>query len=174
METKENIKPGILVVTSNLAEVIGQSQLQRKIDNGKSINAYWGTSPTGEPHLGYLVPIIKIRDMINIGWTVTILLADVHSYMDEGAEVYSKTEYRTKYYEFVIKSLLELVGVKEDQYSVVLGSSYQFDRRYSGDLYKFTAMIGIRDAQKAGSEVVKASKKSSVEYSALSFDASIR
>jgi tyrosyl-tRNA synthetase len=147
-----------LDVTGNLAEIIGHTLLKQKLKNRERINAYWGTAPTGEPHLGYLVPLIKIRDMVRAGWDVTVLLADVHSFMDEGAESCTRVEPRTTYYEFVIQNLLYLVGVNGDEYRFVKGSSYQFDRRYCLDLLKFTAMIGVRDAQKAGSEVVKSSK----------------
>lgn len=144
--------------TDGLAEVIGLSLLKKKIEGRQAIKAYWGTAPTGEPHLAYLLPLLKVREMVKAGWHVTVLVADVHSYMDEGAEACSNVQQRAAYYKYLIASILERLGVAPGEYDIVLGSEYQFDRKYCIDLFKFTSMVGVRDAKKASSDVVKQSK----------------
>ncbi|KAF8425417.1 hypothetical protein L210DRAFT_3567467, partial [Boletus edulis BED1] len=35
---------------------------------------YWGTAPTGRPHIGYYVPLTKIADFLRAGVEVKVLL----------------------------------------------------------------------------------------------------
>lgn len=64
-------------------------------------------------------------------------------------------EFRAKYYERVIKSLLKAVGVDIARLEFVLGSSYQLSREYTMDRFKLEGITRIATAQKAGAEVVK-------------------
>jgi tyrosyl-tRNA synthetase len=93
-----------------------------------------------------------------MGFRITILLADVHSYLDQGISTYNFTEERTIFYEHVLKSMLKLLNVKEDQVTFVRGSEYQLDKRYCIDLLKLTSVVRVKDAEKASSEVVKKEK----------------
>jgi tyrosyl-tRNA synthetase len=64
-------------------------------------------------------------------------------------------EYRAKYYQFVITELLKAVGVPIEKLTFVLGSSYQYNKDYTQDMYKLSALTSAHDAKKAGAEVVK-------------------
>src|SRR5581483_2761809 len=64
-------------------------------------------------------------------------------------------KFRTKYYEVLIKSLLESIGVPIDKLKFVIGSSYQLTEKYNMDNYRLCATVTEHDAKKAGAEVVK-------------------
>lgn len=129
---------------SNIEEIIGKELLDDKIKNKNIINAYWGTAPTGEPHIAYLLPLLKVRDMIREKWDVKILIADVHSYMDKGLD--NDTEDKANYYEFLIREIMSYLG--EDNFTIVKGSEYQLDKKYCVDLYRFSSMVNVKTAQK--------------------------
>lgn len=95
------------LITKDLHEIIGLSELENKINNNEEISAYWGTAPTGKSHVGYLVPMIKIAHLLKADCKVTILFADLHAYLDSMKTSFELLDYRTKYYEFVIKGLLQ-------------------------------------------------------------------
>lgn len=54
------------LITRNLQEVLGSEDLQ-KILNERDLKMYWGTAPTGRPHVGYFVPMSKIADFLSAG-----------------------------------------------------------------------------------------------------------
>lgn len=76
---------------------------------------------------------------------------------------WSLLAYRVKYYEAVIKAMLESIGVPLDNLKFVKGSDYQLSREYTLDVYKLSSVVTQHDAKKAGAEVVK-----QVEYPFLS------
>jgi tyrosyl-tRNA synthetase len=94
---------------------------------------------------------------------VTILFADLHAYLDNMKAPWSLLEQRTKYYEAVIKAMLESIGVPLDKLKFVQGTSYQLSREYTLDVYRLSSVVTQHDAKKAGAEVVK-----QVEYPMLS------
>ncbi len=50
-----------------MQEVLGEEKLRRQLSTGKIPHVYWGTAPTGRPHVAYLLPMMKIGDMLHAG-----------------------------------------------------------------------------------------------------------
>lgn len=116
-----------------------------------------GTATTGRPHCGYMVPTIKIAQLLAAGCEVTVLLADIHGFLDNLKAPIELVESRAQYYRFVITALLKAMGVSVDRLRFVLGSSYQKSPEYVMDLYKICSLVSEHDAKRAGAEVVKQS-----------------
>ncbi|RKF74669.1 Tyrosine--tRNA ligase, cytoplasmic [Golovinomyces cichoracearum] len=143
-------------IKSNLAEVLNPEIIDHVIlEEKRPLRVYWGTATTGRPHCGYLVPMMKVAELLSAGCHVKILLADIHAYIDNMKAPMELIEYRAKYYEKVIKSLLRAVGVDISQLEFILGSSYQLSQAYTLDRFKLEGITRINVAQKAGAEVVK-------------------
>jgi tyrosyl-tRNA synthetase len=64
-------------------------------------------------------------------------------------------QFRTQYYEEVIKAMLQSIGVPLEKLKFVKGTNYQLSREYTLDVYRLTSMVTEHDAKKAGAEVVK-------------------
>ncbi|PYH96631.1 tyrosine tRNA ligase [Aspergillus ellipticus CBS 707.79] len=146
------------LIRENLQEVLNPEILEKVYAEGRNPSIYWGTATTGRPHCGYLVPAIKIAQFLAADASVTVLLADVHSYLDALKCSPELVEQRVKYYEFAIKSMLEAVGVPTHKLKFVLGSSYQQSSEYVFDVYKLSSLVSERDAKRAGAEIVKQSE----------------
>ena len=73
---------------------------------------------------------------------VTVLFADLHAYLDNMKAPWELLEHRVKYYEAVIKAMLESIGVPLDKLKFVRGSTYQLERDYSLDVYRLVSMVG--------------------------------
>uniref|UniRef100_A0A7N6C294 Tyrosine--tRNA ligase n=1 Tax=Anabas testudineus TaxID=64144 RepID=A0A7N6C294_ANATE len=123
--------------------------------NRLELKVYWGTATTGKPHVAYFVPMSKIADFLKAGCEVTILFADLHAYLDNMKAPWELLELRVKYYEQVIKAMLESIGVPLDRLKFVKGTDYQLSREYTLDVYRLSSMVTEHDAKKAGAEVVK-------------------
>lgn len=153
MNTQEKLE----LIKDNLAEIIGETELLEKLNSGNPLKVYWGTSPTGKPHIGYFLPIIKIAQLVKAGCEVTILFADLHAYLDAMKTTWELLELRTKYYELIIKSILQELYVDLSKIKFIKGSDYQLGKDYTIDVYKFMSCISVDSAQKGGAEVVKQS-----------------
>lgn len=59
------------LITRNLQEVLGGDEI-KKILAERDLKMYWGTAPTGRPHIGYFVPLTKISDFLSAGVEVKL------------------------------------------------------------------------------------------------------
>ncbi|NWI91396.1 SYYC protein, partial [Pitta sordida] len=135
-------------------EVLGEDKLMAILKE-RELRIYWGTATTGKPHVAYFVPMSKIADFLKAGCEVTILFADLHAYLDNMKAPWELLELRTRYYEHVIKAMLESIGVPLDKLKFVRGTDYQLSKEYTLDVYRLSSVVTEHDAKKAGAEVVK-------------------
>ncbi|KAF8920311.1 tyrosine tRNA ligase [Mucidula mucida] len=143
------------LITRRLQEVLGGDQIKAILTEGRSPKCYWGTAPTGRPHIGYFVPLTKISDFLRADVEVTVLLADVHAFLDNMKAPLELVAHRTKYYQFILLAVFKSLGIPVTKLRFVEGSSYQLTREYNMDNYKLCATVSEHDAKKAGAEVVK-------------------
>ncbi|XP_065713161.1 tyrosine--tRNA ligase, cytoplasmic [Patagioenas fasciata] len=142
------------LITRNLQEVLGEDKLMGILKE-RELKIYWGTATTGKPHVAYFVPMSKIADFLKAGCEVTILFADLHAYLDNMKAPWELLELRTRYYENVIKAMLESIGVPLEKLKFVRGTDYQLSKEYTLDVYRLSSVVTQHDAKKAGAEVVK-------------------
>jgi tyrosyl-tRNA synthetase len=162
----------LALIRENLAEILDGDIIEKIVKEGRSPKIYWGmplplqklthmlivilgTATTGRPHCGYFVPAIKIAQYLAAGCDMTVLLADIHGFLDNLKAPIELVEQRAQYYRHIISAMLESVGVSTDKLRFVLGSSYQKSADYAMDLYKMASVVSEHDAKKAGAEVVK-------------------
>ena len=102
------------LITRDLAEVVGQDRIEAILKESlkdRPLSVYWGTATTGKPHLGYFLPLYKIRDLLEAGCHVKILFADLHTYLDSMKSSWEQLYQRTEWYTFIIKEMLAHIGV---------------------------------------------------------------
>ena len=151
------------LITQNLQEIIGEDQLKEIVADARPLRIYWGTAPTGQPHVGYLAPLLKIAQFLQAGCEVTILFADLHAFLDAMKSTWEQLEWRVKYYQHVLTTTLTHIcvymgvddKVVETHLRFVRGTEFQLSQEYSIDVYQFMSKCSLRDANKAGAEVVK-------------------
>ncbi|KAI7862256.1 tRNA synthetases class I-domain-containing protein [Spinellus fusiger] len=142
------------IITRNLQEVLGEKEL-RAVLAERDLRLYWGTAPTGKPHIGYFVPMTKIADFLEAGVHVKILLADLHAFLDNLKAPLDLVHHRVQYYEAMIKTVLRSLGVSIEKLTFVVGSSFELSPKYSMDALRLASCVTEHDAKKAGAEVVK-------------------
>ncbi|XP_065908661.1 tyrosine--tRNA ligase, cytoplasmic-like [Dysidea avara] len=151
---QQSVDEKLSLIKRNLDEVLGEDKL-KTILTERDVRIYWGTATTGRPHVAYFVPMAKIADFLRAGCHVTILFADLHGYLDNQKAPWQLLTLRVKYYEVIIKSMLESIGVPLDKLRFVRGTDYQLSKEYTLDVYRMTSVVTEHDAKKAGAEVVK-------------------
>ena len=70
------------LVTRNLKEVITVEELKKVMEKEEK-KAYIGFEPSGFVHLGWLMCGEKVKDLVNAGFDVKILLADWHAWIND-------------------------------------------------------------------------------------------
>lgn len=151
MDTNEKYS----LIVRNLQEIIGDTSEIKKILDVRPLKIYWGTACTSRIHIGYFVQMLKIADYLQAGCEVTILIADLHAYLDNMKSTLELIDHRANYYKQVVQTMLQSMNVNIDKLKFVKGSSFQLSEKYTMDVYKANAQISCKTAQHAGAEVVK-------------------
>ncbi|THH04286.1 hypothetical protein EW145_g5638 [Phellinidium pouzarii] len=142
MSTNATPEERFELMTRRLQEVLGENIIKTILAEGRHPKCYWGTAPTG-------------RHFLRAGVEVTILLADIHAFLDNLKAPLELVAHRTKYYQYVLLTVFRSLGVPTSKLRFVEGSSYQLSREYNMDNYRLAALVTENDAKRAGSEVVK-------------------
>lgn len=144
------------LVKRNTQEIIGEDDLKKLLKGKKKPVVYWGTAPTGRPHVGYLLPALKIADLIKAGFKVKILLADLHAALDNTP--WDVLDKRYNYYAAVIPLMIQALGVNTKELEFVRGRNFQLKMDYVFDVLKMSSLVSVHDSNKAASDVVKMGK----------------
>ena len=91
------------LIKRNLQEIIGEKDLDAFLKKNKSPSVYWGTMPTGSPHVSYYLPLLKIADFLKAGLKVKILVADLHAAL--AGVKWEILQKRQSYYEALIHAM---------------------------------------------------------------------
>lgn len=141
------------LIKRNTIEIIGEEELEKHLKTKKEFSVYWGTMPTGAPHVSYYFPLLKIADLLKAGLRVKILIADLHAALDGTS--WKLLKKRGKYYEKLIRIMLKVLGVDTKKLEFVKGSKIQLNGRYFEDVLKLSTLSGVKESMRAASEVVK-------------------
>ncbi len=141
------------LIKRNVVEIIGEEELGELLRKSKKPVVYWGTMPTGSPHIAYYFPLLKIADFLKAGLKVKILISDLHAALDNVP--WDVLEKRQKYYESLIPLMLKSINVDVKKLEFVKGSKLQLNSKYFEDVLKMSTFVSAKDAIKAASEVVK-------------------
>jgi tyrosyl-tRNA synthetase len=148
-----NPKEKFNLVKRNTAEIIGEDELQKLLESGKEPAVYIGIAPTGIPHIGYFVWALKVADLLNAGFRVKILLADLHAALDNTP--WEVLEHRYNFYAKIIPPMIKAMGANIEKLEFIKGSSFELSKEYILDVFKMSSITSVHDCHKAASEVVK-------------------
>ena len=138
----------LALITRNTEEIVTQEELEKLINSDKIPSAYVGYEPSGKIHMGHVLTVNKLLDLQQAGFEITVLLADVHAYLNEKGtmeEVREVAEYN--------KRCFIALGLDEKKTKFVLGSSYQFEPQYMLDVLKFARTTTLNRARRSMDEV---------------------
>jgi len=145
---KMSIKKRLELVLRNVAKpidefVITLEDLEQLLSSKPNPTAYIGYEPSGPIHVGYLPALEKILDLQKAGFHVTILLADLHAFLNRKGPLELIKEVSETYWPEIFAAL----GVDHAKY--VLGSSYQLEKDYVLDLMILSERVRVKEAWKA-------------------------
>ncbi len=146
-----NMKKRLELIKRGIQEILTEEELVRLLKEKKKITAYWGTSPTGPFHMGYLASLGKIFDLQKAGIKTKILIADIHAALDDLKAPWDEIGKRAEYY----KKCIELSFPWEEKPEFIIGSSFQLKKDYFLDVLKIATLCTVARATRAASEVCR-------------------
>ncbi len=138
----------LALITRNTEEVVTREELESLVNSGRQCSAYVGYEPSGKIHMGHVLTVNKLLDLQQAGFEITVLLADVHAYLNEKGtmdEVRKIADYN--------KRCFIALGLDEKNTKFVLGSSYQLDHDYMLDVLKLARSTTLNRARRSMDEV---------------------
>ncbi|MBS1263850.1 MAG: Tyrosine--tRNA ligase [Methanonatronarchaeales archaeon] len=132
------------LVRRNAEEIVTEGELDSLIDDG-SPRAYTGYEPSGTIHLGHLVTVEKLKDLVEAGFDVTVLLADLHAYLNEKGDLDEIEEVAD-----MNRRAFEAYGLEAE---FVLGSEFQLNDGYVMDMHRLAVSTTMARAQRSMDEV---------------------
>jgi len=138
----------LALITRNTEEIVTNEELEALASSGKQPSAYVGYEPSGKIHMGHVLTVNKLLDLQKSGFRITVLLADVHAYLNEKGtmdEVQKIADYN--------KRCFIALGLDEKNTNFILGSSYQLRPEYMLDVLKLARSTTLNRARRSMDEV---------------------
>jgi len=143
------------LVKRNTEDIVVEEELEKLLKEKKQPCAYIGMACTGKVHVGYFVPIIKIKDFLEAGFKFKILIADLHAHLDDRKAPFELLDKRVKYYKEVLTAMLKSVNANIKNVEFVKGSDFQLENDYVRDMLRLSAWNTLTRCKRAASEVVR-------------------
>ncbi len=136
------------LVTRNVEEVVTMDELKKLLAEKEHPTVYVGYEPSGNIHLGHMITANKLIDCQNAGFKVTVLLADLHAYLNRKgtmAEIEKIADYN--------KRCFIALGLSEENTRFVLGSTYQLSPEYEMNVLRMACDTTLNRAKRSMDEV---------------------
>jgi tyrosyl-tRNA synthetase len=135
-------------ITRNATEVVTEAEGRELAEDPEGKRAYVGYEPSGVLHIGHMLTATKLMDLQAAGFEVTVLLADVHAYLNGKGTFEEIRETAER-----MKAQFLAYGLDEEKTEFVYGSEFQLDREYVLDLHALELETTISRAERAMAEI---------------------
>jgi len=129
MSAEERFK----LITRNAQEVITNKELMEKLETGGKLKGYIGYEPSGLVHIGWLIWMFKVKDLVDAGVDFTVLEATWHAHINDklGGDL-DLIRKSTK----IVRAVFEAIGVSEDKLHYIDAEDLASDKDYWALLIK--------------------------------------
>ena len=151
MELKKRVE----LIKRNTQEIVSETELVKLLKKKKKPSAYIGYATTGMLHIGHLIPIVKLADLIKAEISMTFMAADIHAYLDNQKSPWDLLDARAQIYLEIIQTVLSQLGVNKKKVKLIKGSEFEFSKDYWLDVLKMSNLVTLNRTKRATSEVVR-------------------
>jgi tyrosyl-tRNA synthetase len=138
----------LALIKRNTEEIVTHEELEKLLESGPTPRAYVGYEPSGKIHMGHVLTVNKLIDLQQSGFEITVLLADVHAYLNEKGTM----EEVRKIAEFNKECFIAL-GLDQKKTRYVYGSDFQLESDYLLNVLKLGRSITLNRAKRSMDEV---------------------
>jgi tyrosyl-tRNA synthetase len=133
-------------VLNDISNIVGRNKsFNHKLKNGL-FNIYWGIKVNNMLDFKIVYVLNKIIELIKLGHTITILIADIHTILNN-TNIAIETE--TNKFITNLWKMIDSFNLTEEEstkINIIKGSEFQLDSNYILDMYKLISIHGsIKD-----------------------------
>ena len=128
-----------------------EEELEELLTKKGTPRAYVGYEPSGKIHMGHVLTVNKLIDLQKAGFEITVLLADVHAYLNKKGTL----EEVRKIADYNRRCFIAL-GLDEEKTNFVYGSDYQLGAEYMLNVLKLSRAVTLNRARRSMDEVGRA------------------
>ncbi|MCC4765832.1 tyrosine--tRNA ligase [Methanosarcina sp. DH1] len=139
------------LIKRNVQEIVTEGELEELLNKKEAPRAYVGYEPSGKIHMGHVLTVNKLIDLQKAGFEITVLLADVHAYLNRKGtleEVRKIADYN--------KRCFIALGLDKEKTNFVYGSDYQLGAEYMLNVLKLSRAVTLNRARRSMDEVGRA------------------
>jgi tyrosyl-tRNA synthetase len=159
-----DVEKKIDIVVRNTIEVVTKEELVKLLIEREKIRGYIGFEPSGLIHIGWLVWMFKVRDLIDLGVEFYILEATWHAYINDklGGDI----DLIRKAARFT-RRVLEAVGVPETSVKYVDAEELVDSKEYWGILLRLAKNTTLARVKRALTIMGRTSSEAEYDFSKL-------
>jgi tyrosyl-tRNA synthetase len=139
------------LVKRNIEEIVTEEELKELLKKKESPRAYVGYEPSGKIHMGHVLTVNKLIDLQKAGFKITVLLADVHAYLNKKGTL----EEVRKIADYNRRCFIAL-GLDAEKTDFVYGTDYQLGAEYMLNVLKLSRVVTLNRARRSMDEVGRA------------------
>lgn len=139
------------LVKRNVQEIVTEGELEEILNKKEAPRAYVGYEPSGKIHMGHVLTVNKLIDLQKAGFEITVLLADLHAYLNKKGTL----EEVRKIADYNRRCFIAL-GLDEEKTNFVYGSEYQLGAEYMLNVLKLSRAVTLNRARRSMDEVGRA------------------
>ncbi|MGP8337453.1 MAG: tyrosine--tRNA ligase [Methanosarcinaceae archaeon] len=135
-------------IKRNVQEIVTEEGLDDLVISKEHPTAYVGYEPSGKIHMGHVLTVNKLIDLQKAGFEITVLLADLHAYLNQKGtldEVRKTADYN--------KRCFIALGLDREKTNFVYGSDFQLVSDYMLNVLKLTRATSLNRAKRSMDEV---------------------
>lgn len=139
------------LIKRNVQEIVTEEELEELLKKKEAPRAYVGYEPSGKIHMGHVLTVNKLIDLQSAGFKITVLLADVHAYLNKKGtleEVRKVADYNRRCF--------IALGLDEEKTDFVYGSDFQLGSEYMLNVLKLSQAVTLNRARRSMDEVGRA------------------
>jgi len=156
------------LITRNTAEVVTIDELRKKLEEKAKLKGYIGFEPSGLFHIGWLIWAQKVKDLIDAGIHMKILVATWHAWINDklGGDL-NKIKLAGEY----AINVLEAYGIPRSSLEIVDAEDLVKDKEYWGLVIKVAKSTSLARMKRALTIMGRRAEEADIDTSKLIYPA---
>ena len=115
------------LIIRNTEEIVTLDELKQKLESGEQLKGYIGFEPSGLFHIGWMIWAYKLRDLVNAGIKMNVLVATWHAWIND--KLGGDLELIRKAGDLTIE-ILRALGIDMSKVNVIDAEEFVKDKDY--------------------------------------------
>ena len=129
-------------VLNDISNIVGRKKsFNYKLKNG-TFNIYWGIKVNKFMDFKILIIFNKLIELVKLGHTITILIADIHTILDNPTNIIDEQTPIFIDNLYILLNTYKLTEEERSKINIIKGSEFQLESSYLLDMFKLISIHG--------------------------------